>query len=120
MAEGASALSLPDLPPDIRFKRLSQTQEAFDHAFEVKRAAMGPHITARWGWDEGFQRNFHQQRFREKPFLCVIYRSVPVGTFALTRYSDHVLFDHFYLLPAYQRRGLEHRSYATAYRLPIA
>ncbi len=75
-------MNLPDLPPDIRFDPLPQTEEAFDYAFAVKRLAMGPHITARWGWDEEFQRRFHQQRFREKPFLRVLHGDVPVGAFA--------------------------------------
>jgi GNAT superfamily N-acetyltransferase len=125
MAEGASALSLPDLPPDIRFERLPQTREAFDYAFEVKRVAMGPHITAHWDWDEEFQRQFHEQRFREKPFLRIIHCNVPVGTFALTKYSDHILLDDFYLLPDYHRRGLGTQilryclSVADRMRLPV-
>lgn len=106
MSEGATALNLPDLPPHLRFERLPHTGEAFNYAFDVKRTAMGPHITARWGWDEDFQRTFHQQRFREKPFFRILHDNVPVGTIALTRQPDHVLFDDFYLLPSYQRQGL--------------
>src|SRR4028118_1236304 len=97
---------LQDLPPDIRFEPLPQTEEAFNYAFEVKRLAMGPHIIARWGWDEEFQRRFHEQRFRERSFLRVLHGNVPVGAFALTAYPDHILLDDFYLLPDHQRCGL--------------
>ncbi|HEX2552904.1 MAG TPA: GNAT family N-acetyltransferase [Microvirga sp.] len=106
MRDDASAFDLPDLPPDLRFERLPRTDDAFDFAFAVKRAAMGPHIVARWGWDEDFQRDFHRRRFDEKPFFRIAHRGVSVGTLALTRYPDHILFDDFYLLPAWHRRGI--------------
>jgi GNAT superfamily N-acetyltransferase len=99
-------LDLPDLAPDISFEPLPQTDEAFDFAFEVKRLAMEPHIIARWGWDEEFQRRFHEQRFRERSFLRVLQGGEPIGAFALTAYSHHILLDDFYLLPDHQRRGL--------------
>jgi GNAT superfamily N-acetyltransferase len=71
------------------------------------------------------QRSFHEQRFREKPFLRIIHCDVSVGTFALTRYPDHILLDDFYLLPEYHRRGLGTKilrhclSVADAMSLPV-
>jgi GNAT superfamily N-acetyltransferase len=99
-------MDIPDLSPDIRFDRLSQTPEASDFAFEVKRAAMGPHIIARWGWDEAFQRNFHEKRFRDTPLSRIMHNGHAVGTVALTTLADHLRLDEFYLLPAHQRQGL--------------
>ena len=106
MSEGATALNLPNVSHHLRFERLPPTEEAFDYAFDVKRKAMGPHIMARWAWDEEFQRTFHQQRFQEKPFFRILHDDVPVGTIALTRNSDHILLDDFYLLPSHHRQGL--------------
>ncbi len=40
-------MDIPDMPPDVRFDLLPQTAEARDFAFEVKRAALGPHIVVR-------------------------------------------------------------------------
>jgi GNAT superfamily N-acetyltransferase len=99
-------MDIPDLPPDLSFDRLSQTPEAMDFAFEVKRAAIGPHIIARWGWDEAFQRNFHEQRFRDTPFSRIMLKGQTVGTMALTALDDHLRLDEFYLLPAHQGQGL--------------
>ncbi|GEO17753.1 GNAT family N-acetyltransferase [Microvirga aerophila] len=99
-------MEIPDLPPDISFDRLPQTSEAIDFAFEVKRAAMGPHIIPRWGWDEGFQRNFHEQRFRDTPLSRIMHNGQAVGTIALTALADYLRLDEFYLHPAYQREGL--------------
>ncbi len=49
-------MDLPELLPDFAFRRLPATEEAIGFTFEVKRAAMGPHIVRRWPWDEEFQR----------------------------------------------------------------
>ena len=99
-------MDIPDVPPDVSFDRLSQTTEARDFAFEVKRAAMGPHIIARWGWDESFQQNVHEQRFRDTPLSRIMRNGQAVGTIALTAFADHLRLDEFYLLPAHQGQGL--------------
>ena len=98
-------MEIPDLPPDISFERLPHTPEARDFAFEVKRAAMGPHIMVRWGWDEAFQRNFHEQRFRDTPFSRIVHNGQAVSTIALTALVDHLRFDEFYLFPGRQGQG---------------
>ena len=99
-------MDIPDLLPDISFDRLPQTPEARDFAFEVKRAAMGPHIVARWGWDEAFQRNFHEKRFRDTPLSRIMHNGQAVGTIALTAFADHLRLDEFYLHPAHHGQGL--------------
>ena len=99
-------MNIPDLPPDISFDRLPHIPEACDFAFEVKRAALGPHIMTRWGWDEAFQRNFHEQRFRDTPLSRIMVNGQAVGTVALTALADHLRLDEFYLLPVHQRWGL--------------
>jgi GNAT superfamily N-acetyltransferase len=118
-------MDIPDLPPDISFDRLPHTPEARDFAFEVKRAALGPDILARWGWDEGFQRNFHEQRFRDTPFSRIMHNGRAVGTIAPTVLADHLRLDEFYLLPAHQGQGIGTRilnhclAIADAHRAPI-
>jgi GNAT superfamily N-acetyltransferase len=100
------SLPLPDLPPDLRFELLPKTEAASDWAFEIKRAAMGPHIRTRWGWDEGFQRAFHGKRFQECSLSSIIQNDVAIGTVALTMVSDGIQLDEFYLVPSHHGRGL--------------
>lgn len=101
-----SAVIPPDLPPDIRFSLLPKTRAASERAFEIKCAAIGPYIRARWTWDEAFQRNFHEQRFALCPLLSILRAGEPVGTVALTRHADFIQLDEFYLLPAHHGQGL--------------
>jgi len=118
-------MDIPDLPPDVSFNRLAQTPEAIDFAFEVKRAALGPHIIARWGWDEAFQRTFHEQQFRARPVSRIMYHGQAVDTVALTAASDHIRFDDFYLFPAHHGQGLGARilkhclAIADAHGMPV-
>ena len=82
----------PDLPPDIRFHLLPKDEPALRYSFEAKRAAMGPYITRRWGWDETLQRRLHGERFGAKPFFKVIGRDQPIGTVSMMLLADHVRF----------------------------
>lgn len=98
-------MDIPDLPPDLTFPRLGPGAEDVDFAFEAKRAAMGPYIVQRWGWDETLQRDLHGQRYREKPFFEIRRGADRMGTLSLQLQADHVRFGEFYLFPAFQRRG---------------
>jgi hypothetical protein len=60
-------MRIPDLPPDLTFRKLTPTAEEIEFSFQVKKQALGPHILYQWGWDEEFQRKVHHQRLREKP-----------------------------------------------------
>jgi hypothetical protein len=46
---------LVPLPPDIRFERLLPNPEDLAFSFAAKKDALGPHIRARWLWDEDYQ-----------------------------------------------------------------
>lgn len=81
-------------------------QDDFEFAFRVKREAIGPHIAARWGWNEEFQREFHGRRWRERPWFIIVKAGVPIGTVSVMRNDASVRFGEFYLLPAFQRHGI--------------
>jgi GNAT superfamily N-acetyltransferase len=99
-------MHLPDLPPDLQFPALLRDEQALRYAFEAKRAAMGPYIVQRWGWDEALQLRLHSERFAEKPFFKIVWRGHDVGTVSLMRLADCVRFGEFYLFPEHQRRGI--------------
>ncbi len=98
-------MQIPDLPPDLTFPRLGAAAGDVDFAFEAKRAAMGPYIVQRWGWDEALQRDLHHQRYREKPFFEIRRGGDRLGTLSFLLFADHVRFGEFYLFPVFQRQG---------------
>jgi GNAT superfamily N-acetyltransferase len=116
---------LADLPPDLTFPPLPETEAALLFAFAAKRAALGPHITARWGWDEARQLVTHRSRFSEKPFRAIVRDGTAIGTLSLLDGGDHLRFGEFYLFPEHHGRGLGTRvlrhclALADARRLPV-
>ena len=97
---------IPDLPPDLTFPRLDPTQANRDFAFEVKCAAMEPHIIKKWAWDEAQQRQIHAEHFGEKPFFAIVLNGERIGTVSMQSQVSYVRFGEFYLLPAHQRHGI--------------
>jgi GNAT superfamily N-acetyltransferase len=118
-------MHLPDLPPDLQFVALARDEPALRYAFEAKRAAMGPYIVQRWGWDEALQLRLHRERFADKPFCKIVWRQQDVGTLSLMRLADFIRFGEFYLFPEHQRRGIGSKilqhclSLADAEALPV-
>lgn len=78
----------------------------FEFAFRAKQDAMGPHIEAKWGWDEVFQRKLHARRWGEKPWSVILLEDQDVGTVSLHWQTGHLQFGEFYILSDYRRRGL--------------
>ena len=80
--------------------------DEFDFAFEVKRDAMGPHIKARWGWDESFQRAHHARRWSERSWSIICLDERRIGTIALDWMPTHLQLGEFYILADHRGRGL--------------
>ena len=80
--------------------------EDFDLAFALKRDAMETHITAKWGWDEAYQREHHRRRWSEKPWQIIEIDHKAVGTVSAHWLPTHLQFGEFYLASQYRNRGL--------------
>lgn len=78
-------------------------------AFEAKRQAMGPHIEAKWGWDDDFQRTLHAQRYGEKPWFIILLDGEAIGTVSIHELPEHTRFGEFYLLTKYRNKGIGSR-----------
>ncbi len=78
----------------------------FDFTFAVKKRAMGPHISKKWGWDENLQIFLHRKRWNEKPWFIIIGDNKAIGTVSIHEMEDYIRFGEFYLLVKYQRNGI--------------
>jgi len=111
-------MKVPDLPPNLKFRMLTPTDEEFEFSFQAKKRALGPHIIKQWGWDEKFQREVHDQRLREKPFCQIELNGRPIGTLSLQLLPEFVRFGEFYLIDSF--RGLGIGSKILAHCLELA
>lgn len=101
--------TLRELPPDTWLEPLPDDTAAFEFSFAVKKEALGPHIVARWAWDDDYQRRVHQTRLSEKPFFKILTPDGDIGTVSWLIANDHARFGEFYLLERHQRRGIGSR-----------
>lgn len=99
-------VELPSLPPDLSFPRLGNTGDEISFAFSAKSSALGPHIVARWGWDEDFQREVHDKRYAFKTFFAIERAGEKIGTISIDIFASHIQLGEFYLFSDFQRRGI--------------
>jgi GNAT superfamily N-acetyltransferase len=118
-------MKLPDCPPDLVFDPLVKDDANREWAFNVKKLAIGPHVEARWPWEDEVQRGHHASQFALRDVHAITQAGELVGTIAMTDCVSHIALDDFYVLPPHQNRGLggrvlEHVVSATGWRdLPI-
>src|SRR3954447_14887215 len=98
-------MQINPLGPYFTFLHLEKTPEDLSFSFEVKRAAIGPYVEARWGWDEDYQRAVHLRNFDEKPFFAIEGTTGRIGTVSFLKLSSFIRFGEFYIFPAMQKQG---------------
>jgi GNAT superfamily N-acetyltransferase len=82
------------------------TEDEREFSYQVKKAAEGAYIAAIWGWDEDFQRAFHAKEWQERRPDVILYQGTRVGTIYVREEEGILLIRQFFLLPAYQNRGI--------------
>lgn len=91
-------------PHNLHLRRATGADKAF--CYQVKKAAIGPYVTQVWGWDEEFQKQFHDRVFEVLQPQVVAYGVLDIGTIDINQQSDHIHLGEFYLLPQFQRQGI--------------
>jgi GNAT superfamily N-acetyltransferase len=100
----------------MHFTLRPASPDEVDLAFAIKRDAMGPHIIAKWGWDEAFQREHHRRQWVEKPWLFICIGNARVGTVSIHWKPDHLRFGEFYIVGNHRGQGLGSLVLASALR----
>jgi ribosomal protein S18 acetylase RimI-like enzyme len=86
---------------------LPRTPQGFETVYELKKAALGPHVIPRWGWDEASQRETVQEKWATKTFFAIVHEGETVGTVSIDADGDDGLeIGEFYIAPAFHRRGI--------------
>jgi ribosomal protein S18 acetylase RimI-like enzyme len=72
----------------------------------VKKAALGPYVAQTWGWDEEFQRRYHDTDFDPGETQIIVESGVDVGWMLVGETDREVRLQEIYLLPEHQGRGI--------------
>jgi len=78
----------------------------FEFAFHAKRDAIGPHVAARWEWDEPWQLEHHRRKWQTKPWQIIWLDADRIGTVSIDVQPSHLQFGEFYILGRWRNRGL--------------
>jgi GNAT superfamily N-acetyltransferase len=113
-------MKIPDLSPELKFRKLTPTVEEFEFSFQAKKQALGPHVIRKWGWDEQFQRSVHDQRLREKPVSQIELNGRPIGTLSLQSLPEFIRFGEFYLIDSFRGIGIGSKILAHCLQLADA
>jgi ribosomal protein S18 acetylase RimI-like enzyme len=85
---------------------MSKGADDFEFAYGVKRAAMGPHVRPRWGWDEAKQREIMREKWAAKTCYRIRVGDEPVGLVAIDERADEIELSEFYIKPSMHGRGI--------------
>ena len=82
------------------------TADDSEFAYVTRRAALRQYVEKVWGWDEGEQRQLHEQRYRPQDFRIISVGGEDVGILAFVVMPDCVRVNQVFVLPEHQGRGI--------------
>ncbi len=82
------------------------TVEDSDFVFETKKQALGPYIEKQWGWDETWQREYHDEKFDPTPMSVILVDGRPAGYLIVQEEEWYTTLESIHLMPAYQNKGI--------------
>jgi ribosomal protein S18 acetylase RimI-like enzyme len=77
-----------------------------EFCFQLHKAAMGDYVTAIWGWDEQFQRDFHDGAFNPGRWQIITADNENVGMLDVEQRPSEIYLARIEILPSYQGRGI--------------
>ena len=77
-----------------------------EFAYRVKVAAEEELITSIFGWDEAKQRAFHAEAWAQHRPDVILYNGERIGTITIGEEHAAITVKQFFILPAYQNRGI--------------
>ncbi|PST92014.1 N-acetyltransferase [Photobacterium jeanii] len=90
----------------INYHTRLATDDDYEFLFELKKQAEYEPIKAVFGWDETVQRRIHAEEwFEERPWI-IEQNGVRIGSFLIQDQGEHFYFCRFFILPAYQGKGI--------------
>jgi GNAT superfamily N-acetyltransferase len=85
---------------------MSKDAGDFEFAYALKRAALGPHVRARWRWDEAEQRAIMVEKWKSKTCYRIRIGDETVGVVAIDERPDEIEVSEFYIRPSMHGRGI--------------
>lgn len=82
------------------------TESDSEFAYHVKRAALKEYVEQTWGWNEGWQRQYHARHFDPSGVQIITYQGMDVGWLEVRPEREAIFVSDIYISPEYQKRGI--------------
>ena len=82
------------------------TRDDSEFVFRVKKAALGRYVEQTWGWDESFQRQFHDDDYEPSQTQIIVESGQDVGWMVVAKADTEFQLQEIYLQPEHQSRGI--------------
>lgn len=89
-----------------RIELRSATEDDYDFALHVHRAAMRPSVEPIYGWDDDFQARYFRLHFDPSQRDIIRCDGVDVGILSVEEREESLFLATIAILPQYQRRGI--------------
>ena len=90
----------------IDFKIRDATSKDFEAAYNIKKDALQSYVNKTWGWNEEFQRKYHEKHFETKNLQIIEVRKEPVGSLEILDKEDHLLISGLYIIQKFQSKNI--------------
>lgn len=77
-----------------------------EFCYQLHNAALGPYVTALWGWNEQDQRAFHARAFNPDRWQIITDDGVDIGMIDVERRPDEIYLGRIEISPDHQGRGI--------------
>lgn len=93
-----------DLGQNIRLRPARVEDAAI--VYQIKKSALQQYVDEIWGWDESWQRKFHEEHFQSDGMEIVEIDGHPAGYLVVREFLGHLLLESLHFISDFQRRGV--------------
>jgi len=93
----------------VEFKLRNATQDDYEAAYNIKKDALESYVEKTWGWNEEFQRNYHEKYFVPNNLKIIEVNNKPIGSLKFIKEKDHIFLSELFIIQAYQSNKIGSR-----------
>ena len=93
----------------VDFKLRNAIQKDYEAAYIIKKDALQSYVEKTWGWNEEFQRNYHEKHFKPNNLKLVEVENKPIGSLKFIEEKDHIFLSELFIMQKYQSKKIGSR-----------
>jgi ribosomal protein S18 acetylase RimI-like enzyme len=82
------------------------TPDDSEFLYQLKKQTVKRYIKEIWGWNEEFQRSFHQKNFDSQKYSIIQKDGKDIGCLSVEEQSDKLFLNIIEIKPNYQNKGI--------------